>query len=173
MKKHIKLPPELEAGLRREADRLEVDVDFLLAGLVKSFLDKQDRPSCFCPEKNAPTTPNRRAHSRTRVNASALLHFQAGGGKAALYKAGELKDMAPGGVCIECDKTFPVEDVIAAGRRFVLIFQVRADEPPLRLPCELRRVDQGSYKTMLGVIFTGQDNKTVADALRLLAQEEA
>ena len=44
MKQHnIKLPVQLYERLEREAARLDLDLEFLAAGLIKSFLDKQEQ----------------------------------------------------------------------------------------------------------------------------------
>lgn len=159
MPNSVNLPPDLHARLQREAERLNIDLERLLAGLVEEYLK---RPT-------SGRTANRRTQARVKVSASAMLHFSSENGREVLYRAGDLKDAAPGGVRIECDASFPVESLVAAGRKFELIFQPREDEPPLRLKCEVCRISRQGGKTILGVSFSEGGQELSPETIQVLA----
>lgn len=92
----------------------------------------------------------RRSSIRKKLSMTAMLYFKTDAGRSAVYRAGGLKDIGPGGLLVECDRNLAHEPAIRRGGQVVLIFQPHNDQPPLHLQCEIRRVDESDEKTLLG-----------------------
>lgn len=150
----IELPEKLSNALDIEADRLELSVDSLIEGLVKKFLEKQSVSFGDIPGDE------RRSSPRVKIKQSAILYFKTDNGKYGLYKSGDLKDIAQGGVLVECDASVSSGDLFKSGSEFELIFQIKDGQPPLRMLCKVCRVMQTENKTKLGVAFTQSDEES-------------
>ncbi len=147
----IELPEKLSRALDVEADRMEMTVDSLVEGLVKKFLQKQ---SVNVDEQ---LEDDRRSAPRLKIKQSAILYFKTDNGRYGLYKSGDLKDIAQGGVLVECDNSVSNGDLFKTGSEFELIFQVQEGQPPLRMQCKVCRVTQTESKTRMGVAFSQPD----------------
>lgn len=150
----IELPEKLSNALDVEADRLEISVDSLVEGLVKKFLQKQSVSIDEIPGDE------RRSSPRLKIKQSAILYFKTDNGKYGLYKSGDLKDIAQGGVLVECDASVSSGDLFKSGSEFELIFQIQEGQPPLRMLCKVCRVTQSENKTRMGVTFTQSDEES-------------
>lgn len=158
----IELPEKLSNALDIEADRLEISIDSLVEGLVKKFLEKQSVSLDEIPGDD------RRSSPRMKIKQSAILYFKTDNGKYGLYKSGDLKDIAQGGVMVECDASVSSGELFKSGSEFELIFQLHEGQPPLRMLCKVCRVMQTETKTKMGVAFTQSDDeshKTLLDFL--------
>ncbi|MDL2313443.1 PilZ domain-containing protein [Desulfovibrio sp. OttesenSCG-928-C14] len=100
---------------------------------------------------------DRRLHQRVKIDLSAMLYLRSGDRRNVVYKSGDVKDIAPGGVLLECGTDVHEEQMFVPGAQFELIFQLHEDEPPMHLQCQIRRVRKESNKTSLGVAFTDPD----------------
>ncbi|MDR2799743.1 MAG: PilZ domain-containing protein [Desulfovibrio sp.] len=192
----LNLPSCLYSALQKEAERLELDVDLLAAGLIKGFLNKQacsaqkpeSRTAALCGDANTAgkspgsffqadrqtkdnPEPEKRRHERIKVDLSAMLFFKDEDGRSARYDSAGLKDVAKGGVLLEYPKNRPPNRNIAPGKQFELIFQLRDDEAPVHMQCEICRVAEDKEKTSLGVVFTGQDKDLSAGLIKILAEK--
>lgn len=158
----IELPEQLGRALGSEADRLEMTVDSLVEGLVKKFLQKQK------VEMEQSLDDERRTAPRLKIKQSAILYFKTDNGRYGLYKSGDLKDIAQGGVLVECDTSVSNGDLFRSGAEFELIFQLQEGQPPLRMQCKVCRVMQSENKTRMGVAFANADednHKTLLEYL--------
>lgn len=150
----IELPEKLSNALDIEADRLEISIDSLVEGLIKRFLEKQSVSLDELPGDE------RRSSPRYKIKQSAILYFKTDNGKYGLYKSGDLKDIAQGGVLVECDASVSSGDLFKSGSEFELIFQLEEGQAPLRMLCKVCRVMQTESKTKMGVVFTQSDEDT-------------
>lgn len=150
----IELPEKLSNALDVEADRLEISIDSLVEGLIKKFLEKQSVSLDGIPGDE------RRSSPRVKIKQSAILYFKTDNGKYGLYKSGDLKDIAQGGVLVECDASVSSGDLFKSGSEFELIFQIQEGQPPLRMLCKVCRVMQSENKTKMGVSFTQSDEES-------------
>lgn len=158
----IELPEKLSSALHTEADRLEISLDSLLEGLVKKFLEKQNVYLAEIPGDD------RRSSPRIKIKQSAILYFKTDNGRYGLYKSGDLKDIAQGGVMLECDTGVSGGDLFKAGSEFELIFQIHDGQPPLRMLCKVCRVMQTESKTQMGVAFARSDDESHKTLLEFL-----
>ena len=158
----IELPEKLSNALDMEADRLEISTDSLIEGLIKKFLGKQSVSLDEIPGDE------RRSSPRLKIKQSAILYFKTDNGRYGLYKSGDLKDIAQGGVLIECDASIGNVDLFKSGSEFELIFQLQEAQPPLRMLCTVCRVIQNETKTKLGVSFTQSDEESHKSLLDFL-----
>lgn len=150
----IELPEKLSNAFDVEADRLEISIDSLVEGLIKRFLEKQSISLDEIPGDE------RRSSQRVKIKQSAILYFKTDNGKYGLYKSGDLKDIAQGGVQVECDASVSSGDLFKSGSEFELIFQIQDGQPPLRMLCRVCRVVQSENKTKMGVSFTQSDEES-------------
>jgi hypothetical protein len=194
----LTLPPYLYNALQKEAERLELDVNLLAAGLVKGFLSKQaaaqkpgvpaagpradalrgaekkkEKPSGNSPRTDRKAGPERekRRHERHKVDLSAMLFFKDEDGRSARYDSAGVKDVAKGGVLLEYAKNRPLDRNIAPGRQFELIFQLQDNEPPVHVQCEICRITGDKEKPGLGVVFVGRDKNFSAGLIKILAEK--
>lgn len=158
----IELPEKLSNALDIEADRLEISIDSLVEGLVKKFLEKQSVSLDEIPGDE------RRSSPRVKIKQSAILYFKTDNGRYGLYKSGDLKDIAQGGVLVECDASVSSGDLFKTGSEFELIFQLQDGQPPLRMLCKVCRVMQTESKTKMGVSFTQSDEESHKTLLEFL-----
>lgn len=158
----IELPEKLSNALDVEADRLEISIDSLIEGLVKKFLEKQSVNLDEIPGDE------RRSSPRLKIKQSAILYFKTDNGRYGLYKSGDLKDIAQGGVLVECDASVNSGDLFKTGSEFELIFQLQDGHPPLRVQCKVCRVIQSESKTKMGVAFTQSDEESHRTLLEFL-----
>lgn len=158
----IELPEKLSNALDIEADRLEITVDSLVEGLIKRFLEKQSVSLDEVPGDE------RRSSPRMKIKQSAILYFKTDNGRYGLYKSGDLKDIAQGGVLVECDASVSNGELFKTGSEFELIFQLEDGQPPLRILCMVCRVTKTESKTRMGVSFTQSDEETHKNLLEFL-----
>jgi hypothetical protein len=184
-KNQITLPSDLYAALQKEAEHLALDINMLVAGLVKNFLNKKPgfvmKPALYKKpdEDNAPAPAEtetettllneQRRHERRKVDTQAMLVFKAENGLSARYNSAGLKDVAPGGVLLEYSKTSPTHNEIAPGKQLELIIQLYDNEPPLHMQCEICRVAKDKEKTSLGVAFVGLNKNLSTEAIKILS----
>lgn len=150
----IELPEKVANALALEAERLEISTDSLVEGLIKNFLKKLniDHETAIVSE--------RRTSPRVQIKESAILYFKTDNGKYGLYKSGDLKDIAPGGVLVECEAGISSKDLFQTGSEFELIFQLQESATPLHMLCKICRVMQNDKKTEIGVAFTQSDEES-------------
>jgi hypothetical protein len=158
----IELPEKLSAALDIEADRLEISMDSLVEGLVKKFLEKQSVSLDEIPGDD------RRSSPRMKIKQPAILYFKTDNGRYGLYKSGDLKDIAQGGVLVECDASVSGGELFRTGSEFELIFQLQDGQQPLRLLCKVCRIMQTESKTKMGVAFTQSDEESHRTLLEFL-----
>jgi hypothetical protein len=184
-KNQITLPSDLYDALQKEAEHLALDINLLVAGLVKNFLNKKpgfvikpilnekpDADNAPAPEKAESETAllnEQRRHERLKVDTQAMLVFKAENGLSARYNSAGLKDVATGGVLLEYSKTRPTDNEIAPGKQLELIIQLHDNEPPLHMQCEICRVVKDKEKTSLGVAFVGLNKNLSAEAIKILS----
>jgi hypothetical protein len=157
----LEVSEKLWTALENEAGRMDLAVDSLVEGLVKKFLQKQNAALETTQDDERRTAP------RVKIKQAAILYFETDGGKYGLYKSGDLKDIAAGGVLVECDTSVGNGALFKAGAEFDLIFQLTENQPPLRVQCKVCRVMQNNAKTRLGVAFSNANEETCKMLLNL------
>lgn len=144
----VEISTDLYTRLKYESEKLGVPVNVLVEDLVRKFIQSQEDQLSEQPFQE------RRAHARTKINKSAVMFFRTANGRYSIYKSGDVKDIAPGGVLLECGMTSEDEPLFTVGREFELIFQMNDEEPPMHILCHICRIEPGLHSTRLGVSFS-------------------
>lgn len=149
----VALTPDVYANLKAVALDLGISIDELVLNLAQEFLASEPlgKGGTQNGEKSG---AERRAHPRVKINRSAMLYFKSEDSRYGFYKPAQLRDMAPGGVLVELDAPQQEQRFFIPGNQFELIFQVKDEDEPVHILCQICRVDNTSQeKTKLGVAF--------------------
>ncbi len=155
----IELPENLYGELDKQAKLLEMTPSSIVEGLVRHFLERNTKKVQLPNEE-------RRQFPRWAVNMPAILYFKTSDGRYGCYKYGDLKDLARGGILVECEAASPAEGMFETGSEFEIIFQLGEGEPPMRIFCQVCRVDTINKKTRVGASFS-QADPAASEALEI------